>query len=498
MARRSNNPNRRPALIALAADLALGVVAALGQAPWGLWPATLIALALGFYRIGRAPGWRATAWHGFALGLGYFGLAMSWITEPFFVQPEIYGWMAPFALFFMAAGGGIFWAVPAALAGAIWQTGVRRAAGMAALLVLSEWLRGWIFTGLPWAEIGHIWIGQPPAQLAATFGALGLVALTGVLAGFPVVFGWVKGGVLSGLLLATVWVAGDNRLQQPLPPDQNYHIRLVQPDAVQALKWDSYWSGVFYQRLLDLSAAAPQSGPRPDLVIWPETAVSFLLNDAGPVLSQFTTAAGAPVLTGIQRAEGSRWYNSLVLVEGDQVTALYDKFHLVPFGEYIPWGDELARIGIRAFAAQTGNGYSPGPGAALMSVPGGPDMQPLICYEAIFPRHLLRGAARPGWLLQVTNDSWFGTISGPYQHLAQARLRAIETGLPLLRAANTGISAVINAHGNLRGQLGLGQQGFIDTALPGALPATLWMRWGDWPVLLGLVALLGILLRRRD
>ncbi len=166
------------------------------------------------------------------------------------------------------------------------------------------------------------------------------------------------------------------------------------------------------------------------------------------------------------------------------MTAIYDKFHLVPFGEYIPWGDELAQLGIGAFAAQQGNGYTAGPGPTVMSVSGLPAFQPLICYEAIFPQHLRGLETRPGWLLQITNDAWFGKLSGPYQHLAQARLRAIETGLPLVRAANTGVSAVIDAHGDIRAELSLGQVGKIDAALPAALAPTLWLKWGSAPIVI--------------
>ena len=496
----------RPALIALLADLGLGAAAALGQAPWNLWYLSVAALALISWRIARANGARATAWHGFAAGLGYFALAMSWIVEPFFVQPEIYGWMAPFALLLMAAGGALFWTVPAWLAARLMPGLSRQGPGFAALIVLSDWLRGWLFTGLPWALTGHIWIDTPAGQLAAGLGAIGLSALTMLAACLPLAFwsaarpGWraaLPGTILSLLLIAAAWTGGMARLAKPLPADSALHLRLVQPNAAQALKWDPYWSEVFFRRLLDLSAARDPGRPTPDAVIWPETAVNFLLDQSGTAAQDIAAYADAPVILGIQRSEGARYFNSLTAFSAAGIGPVYDKFHLVPFGEYTPWGDLMAGFGIRAFAAQHGFGYSPGHGAQVMRFRGLPPVQPLICYEAVFSRHLIAGAERPAWLLQVTNDAWFGKLSGPWQHLAQARLRAIESGLPLMRAANTGISAVIDARGQLRATLGLDLAGRIDAALPAALPATPWARWGDGPVLVLTCLGLGLVLRRR-
>lgn len=482
----------RPPLRQLWIDLALGLIAALGLAPFGIWIATPLTLAV---LIRRAAWSGGVFWRCLAAGFGWFALSMSWIVEPFLVEPEIYGWMAPFALVLMALGGALFWAVPAALAARLVPIGPRRAVAIAAALVLSDWLRGWIFTGLPWSLIGHAWIDTPVAQTAAWTGAIGLSLVTMTLTALPSLIRPLPAVAAALALTSVLWAAGLARLSQPLPPDTPTILRIVQPNAEQHLKWDPEWAAVFFQRLLELSAAP---GPR-DLVIWPETAVNFLLEDAGPVLPAMAQAAGAPLVMGIQRRDGSRFYNSLVTLNTDAtVSATYDKFHLVPFGEYIPWGDALARIGITAFAAQQGNGYSAGPGPAVMSAPGVPDFQPLICYEAIFPQHLRSPDRRPAWLLQATNDAWFGQFSGPYQHLDQARLRAIESGLPLIRAANTGVSAVIDPHGRIRQSLDLGVAGKIDAALPAALPETPWMRWGNAPaVLLAACALAASLIRRR-
>ncbi|ARC35907.1 apolipoprotein N-acyltransferase [Paracoccus yeei] len=501
---RSAGLRRRPRPAALLADLGLGVLAALGQAPWNLWFLTVLALALLCWRVAAARDARAAAWHALAAGFGHFALAMSWIVEPFLVEPEVYGWMAPFALFLMAFGGALFWAVPGWIAGRLAPGFPRQGVAFAGLVVLSDWLRGWIFTGLPWALTGHIWIATPAGQSAATFGSIGLSALTMTAAALPLVFrrgtGWravLPGATLSALLIALAFSAGLARLAGPLPSDTPIRLRLIQPDATQALKWDPYWSEVFFRRLLDLSAARDPDRPAPDAVIWPETAVNFLLDQAGTAPQDIAAYAGAPVILGIQRSEGERYFNSLTAFSAQGTGPVYDKFHLVPFGEYTPWGDVMARLGVRAFAAQHGFGYSPGPGPKAMTLPGLPAFQPLICYEAVFSRHLLTGPDRPQWLLQVTNDAWFGTVSGPWQHVAQARLRAIESGLPLMRAANTGVSAVIDARGQVRAELGLNRAGRIDAALPGALPPTPWARLGDWPAVLAAAAAVLVAMRRR-
>jgi apolipoprotein N-acyltransferase len=485
----------RPPLRQLFPDLILGALAALGLAPFGIWGATVAALGLLIWRLARARP-IAAFWHALAAGTGWFALGLVWIVEPFLVQPEVHGWMAPFALALMALGGALFWALPTWIAARLARDWRRRALAIAAALALSDWLRGWIFTGFPWALTGHVWIDTPVAQAAAWTGAIGLSAMTLGLAALPTLLwrptaprlaGILPGTALTAALIAAFWAGGLARLAAPLPPDQPTQLRIVQPNAAQHLKWDPDYAALFFRRLLDLSA---EPGPR-DLVIWPETAVNFLLEQADEVLPVMSEAAGAPLIMGIQRREDARFYNSLVsIAPGGQVTRIYDKFHLVPFGEYIPFGDAMARIGITAFAAQQGNGYSAGPGPQLLSVAGAPDFQPLICYEAIFPRHLRSLDTRPGWLLQATNDAWFGDISGPYQHLAQARLRAIETGLPMIRAANTGVSAVIDARGRIRASLPLNEAGKIDAPLPGALPPTAWLTTGDWPVVVLLALLL--------
>ena len=293
-------------------------------------------------------------------------------------------------------------------------------------------------------------------------------------------------------MAVALWGAGQRVLDEPTRyPDNRLHVRLVQPNAPQHLKWLPEYRLEYFYRHLDLTAEP--SAKRPDLVVWPETAVPFLLDRPGDGLAMIAEAAGGiPVALGVQRSEGLRYFNSLAVLGPDGLpTAVYDKFHLVPFGEYIPFGDLAARFGLSAFAAQSGNGYTAGPGATVLDLGALGRVQPLICYEAVFPQDLRAVAERPDWLLQVTNDAWFGQLSGPWQHLAQARLRAIETGLPLARAANTGISAMIDGKGRVVAALGLDRAGVVDADLPAVLPPTVYGRVGDLPVLWLVLTLLG-------
>ncbi|WP_300516838.1 apolipoprotein N-acyltransferase [Aliiroseovarius sp.] len=468
-----------------------GAGAALGQAPFGLWPATVLGLALGAWLVRRAGTWPVAAGRGWALGAGFFAVTLIWIVQPFLVDPWRHGWMAPFAILLMAGGLALFWGAASGLA---WRVD-RQALPLAwpIFMGLAELLRGRLFTGFPWGEPGGIWIDTPLAQGAAYVGAAGLTFLTFVLVAALTTGRLAAGLALSGLALA--WLAGGMRAGPVGETD--VRLRLVQPNAAQHLKWDPEYAPRFVARQLELSAA-PADRP-PDLVIWPETALPYLLRNAEPVLRQAAAAAQAPVVLGIQRAEAGRYYNSMAVIDaGGNLKDVYDKAHLVPFGEYIPGGNLLAQIGITAFASQRGYGYSPGPGARVLDLGAAGKALPLICYEAIFARDLRAAPERAGWVLQITNDAWFGTFSGPQQHLAQARMRAIEMGLPVVRAANTGISAVIDPLGRVTSSLGLGQQGYLDATLPRALPETVFARFGNLALVVMLAGGgLGLLARRR-
>lgn len=481
----------------------LGALAAAGQAPLGYWWLTLPALAAVTVLVASRPTAGGAALAAWAAGTGYFGATMFWIVEPFMVDAATDGWMAPFALVFMAGGMALFWALAGAAA-ALGQGRPARALGFALGLAATDLLRGYVLTGFPWALVGHVWIGTPVMQAAAWAGPVGLTLLTTLAAAAPSLASGRRMRFAATLAatatIAALWLAGAARLAQPLPgPADPVRVRLVQPNATQALKWRADKWDEFVARQFALTAE-PAAQPL-DLVVWPETAVPWLLERSGSLLPDIAAAAGGvPVAIGIQRAEGLSYYNSLVFAGADgTVGHIYDKWHLVPFGEYVPFGDRLAGFGIAAFAAQSGYGYSAGAGPAVVDLGRAGKVLPLICYEAVFPQDL-RTETRPDWILQVTNDGWFGDLAGPYQHLAQARLRAVEQGLPLLRTANTGVSAVIDARGRVLQSLPLNAAGRIDAAVPAALPPTLYSRTGDWPATIllaaGLLAL-AIAARRR-
>jgi apolipoprotein N-acyltransferase len=500
-------PQARGPLRSLATLLLLGAMVGTGQAPLGLWWLALLAFGAVLALLARAPDALRGVWLGWAAGVGYSLATLFWIVEPFFVDAARHGWMAPFALVLMAAGMGLFWALASGVGLRLARPSQGwRLLALATAFAGSDLVRSYIFTGFPWALLGHVWIDTPMMQAAALIGPVGLSALfTGAGAALGAAVLWRAGAAaritvaaIAGFLVSVVWVWGVGRLQAPDPsPTRDIVVRLVQPNAAQHLKWQPGMALEFFLRHLELTSAPAERWP--DLIVWPETAVPFLLDDPGSGLLMISEAArGAPVALGIQRSEGRRYFNSLAIIGPDGETGeVYDKFHLTPFGEYIPFGDTLARIGVSAFAAQAGKGYSAGPGAVVLDLGPLGLVQPLICYEAVFPQDLRAAPRRPDWVLQVTNDSWFGRLSGPYQHLAQAQLRAVEMGLPFARAANTGVSAMIDPRGRIVAALGLDTQGYLDVALPAALPATPYSRMGDWPILVLIVAGLGLLARLR-
>ena len=478
--------------------LPAGAVGALGLAPYGFWPATLLSLTIAFVLLDRANSRRIAGTTGWVYGTGYFAMALLWIVEPFLVEPEIYGWMAPFALFFMSAGLALFWALAFFAAGAAPPR--MRGVTLTIALTVAELTRAYVFTGFPWAGFAQIWVGQGPDQLLATIGPHGLGLVT-IAAGWAFAYA-VAGsgrwplrslGVLPvAAVLAWGFVADANL---PAVSERDATVRLVQPNARQDQKWDPDMIPMFLDRKLAFTAMSP----RPDLIVWPETSVPTLLEYGGPIFDDMSVASqGAPIIAGVQRRQDRRLYNTAVLLDGPMPAQVYDKHHLVPFGEYIPFGDLAARFGLFGFAARDGQGFSAGPGPRLLDLGTLGRALPLICYEAVFPQ-LSRTTERADMLVQITNDAWFGERSGPYQHLAQARMRAIEQGLPMIRVANTGISAMIDPYGRITTSIPLGEAGYADALLPNALPKPLYAQTGDWPMLVLLIfASLGLFISIRS
>ena len=462
--------------------LGAGALTALGQAPWNLWPLTILGLALVVALTLPVARVRRVALIWWLAGCGYFGLALSWIVEPFFVDAARDGWMAPFALVFMAGGMALFWALAGAAArGFVRGGGAGFAAATTLAICLTGVLRGVIFGGFPWALPGHVLIPTPALQTAQWGGAIFLsLTVIGLAAALPLALHRPRRLLAWAVALAVPFGVG-TLLTPPLADTAGRPIiRMVQPNVPQDEKWDRVKAPQHFDRMLQLSA---QPGA-PDLVVWPETAVPAWLEDVPDLMPVLSDAAlNKPLVFGINRGGQRRIYNSLVLLGADgEIADVYDKHHLVPFGEYTPFGDLLARVGIRGLAQGNGDGFSPGPGPQLIDIPGiGPTL-PLICYEGVFPRDISAASSRPALLLLITNDAWFGTVSGPFQHLAQARLRAVEQGLPMVRVANTGVSAMIDPAGRLTGEMALGTAGIRDVPLPPAGAPTIYSRIGDGPL----------------
>ena len=472
----------------LALGAASGAVAALGLAPFDLWVlgwtgfAGLIALAM------SAPTPRRAArvmWLGAA---AHFAVALHWIVEPFLVDAARHGWMAPFALVLLAGGLAVFWALPGWIAARIVPMGRigARVTLLAGLLVLAEAARAVVLTGFPWAQPGHGLIASPLFALAAWGGAHGLTAL---VLGHAGLVAWLllRARATTGAALAAAPLALLGMPAAPVaPPDPDQPVvRLIQPNAPQHLKWRDDMIPVFFERAVELTASPPR-GAAPALVVWPETSLPVLLGRSEVARAQVAAAAGgAEVILGSQRFAGVSARNSAALLDTTgAVRQVYDKHHLVPFGEYMPGGAAAEALGLRGMAEVLAAGYAPGPGPQVFEIGGALGRAfPMICYEAIFAGYI-RQVARPDWMLHLTNDAWFGQFSGPYQHLALARLRAAEQGLPVLRAANTGVSAVIDGRGRVRAALELNTAGRLDAALPPALAPTPYARAGDLPVLL--------------
>jgi apolipoprotein N-acyltransferase len=473
-----------------------GALASAALPPLHLVPLLIPAFTGLLWLLDGAVRRREMAALGWSFGFGHMLTGLYWIGIAFLVDSDRFGLVMPFAVLGMSAGLALFPAL--AVVAAAWPgwRGPARVALLAAAWLAAEMLRAWVLTGFPWNLIGTVWSFAPTMlQLSALTGVWGLSAMTVFAAAAPAVLTGPGAGrgraafvTLALLLPALVWGGGALRLAMApalgAETVDGVMLRLVQPSIDQASKWLPELRRGHIENQMRLSigpAARPVSH-----VIWAETAVPFLLDGEPELRNQLAgiVPRGGLLIAGAPRMDGPdaqrRLWNSLHgLDETGVVVGTYDKHHLVPFGEYTPLRAVLGWLGLGKLTVGA-QGFRAGPGLVTLDLPGLPPFSPLICYEAIFPGRVVAEGARPQWLLNLTNDAWFGTSSGPYQHFASARIRAVEEGLPLVRVANSGISAVVDPYGRLLGRLRLNQVGILDSALPRpAKGVTSYARYGD-------------------
>jgi apolipoprotein N-acyltransferase len=511
----------RRAVIALLA----GAASALAMAPIDAWPVLFVTFPTLVWLIdgsaaGRVSGvWRAAA-AGWCFGFGYFFAGLYWTGYALLVDAKTFGWLLPVAVGGLPAALGIYVAVALALARAMWVRGPARVLALAVALTITEWLRGHLFTGFPWNAFGYA-LTEPLAlaQGLALVGIWGLTFLTVAICASPAVLADdakdtphpYRPPIAALIVLAALAGYGAARLHtHPTAYVRGVHLRIMQPNLQQDEKFNYAARAQVMARYLRLSdrATGPASNGVRDVthLIWPESAFPFILAREPEALAQIANLLkpNTELITGAVRAaeptgagHEARAYNSVYVIDPDgSIRGIYDKVHLVPFGEYLPFQRLLESLGLRQLTKVVG-GFLSGDRRRAMEVPGAPKMLPLICYEAIFPGEAVPGGERPGWLVNLTNDGWFGISSGPYQHFQQARALAIAEGLPLVRAANTGISAVIDPVGRVIASLPLGSEGVLDARLPTAGAPTVYARYGDYFLILFLVAGLMVVGRRR-
>jgi apolipoprotein N-acyltransferase len=508
-----------------AVALVAGALSALAMAPFNAWPVLFLTFPVMVWLIdgagaGRWRGVPAAAMAGWWFGLGYFVPGLYWIGYAFLVDAPTFAWLLPFAVLGLPAYLALFTALGFALARLIWTADASRVIALAVSLTLSEWLRGQVLSGFPWNAFGYA-LTEPLAlaQTASLIGLWGLTFLSVAIFASPASLiddssrgrrPWIAPVTALALLVAMGIFGGVRLSLQPTALVAKVKLRIMQPNLQQDVKFNYAAKAEVMQKYLALSdrASGPQSTGVRDtsILIWPESAFPFFLTREADAMAQIADLLpkGTILITGSVRAPDlppgtriTRAYNSIYVIDHDGgVLSVYDKVHLVPFGEYLPFQDWMEKLGFVQLTKVQG-GFIAGTRRRPMELPNAPRMLPLICYEAIFPGDVASRDDRPGWMINLTNDGWFGNSTGPYQHLQQARVRAIEQGLPMVRAANTGISAVIDPVGRNIARLGLGVEGVLDSALPTAIASTIYARIGDIPAVVMVAAGLLLVLRRR-
>ncbi|MGQ0677314.1 MAG: apolipoprotein N-acyltransferase, partial [Rhodospirillales bacterium] len=491
--------------------LGLGALLALALPPFHLLPLGVVALTGLVWLVDSARGPRGAFAAGWLFGFGHFLVGLWWIVNALLlfglkflpVYPIVVGFLPSLLAVFIGLAAAALRLVPLAgpariLAFALWWTAF-------------EWLRGHLFSGFPWNLAGYAWtFSDAMIQLAALGGVYALSLVTVAAFAMPALLAdraHARAGLASvgaaALALVAVWGFGAARLARA--PDlgadavPGVMLRVVQPNVPQAQKWSRARHEANF--LLHLALSTGAGHERVTHIVWPETAATFFLAEQPAALAAVAQAVppGGVLLTGAPRRgeDGGKrhlWNSLLAVDRSGRVAAAFDKFHLVPLGEYVPLKDYLPLTKMVEGASD----YSAGPGPRTLRLSGLPPVSPLICYEAIFPGNVVDRADRPQWLLNITNDGWYGDSPGPRQHFAIARLRAVEEGLPLVRSANTGVSGIVDAYGRVTARLDLGRTGVIDAKLPRAIDAPLYGRWGDWAAFgfLAAAALLCVMLAR--
>lgn len=466
-----------------------GAIGALALPPFGIFASMFVSFTLlvwlldggtGNAETGRT-GFASSFWIGWLFGLGYFVCGLWWLGNALLLEAEEFAWALPLAVVGLPAILAIFYGLATMLARLLWSDGMGRIAALAAAFGLFEWLRSFVATGFPWNAIGYAAMPVPlMMQSSHVLGILAMTPLAVFVFAAPALLG-TRRGVWPGLLLAACLLAahlgyGAYRLYvAPLAEgDTKFTVRLVQPSIDQSQKLENGDRIGIFEKHLALTAAAPEEGrTRPDVIVWPETSVPFILTENPDALVRIgdVLQEGQVLLTGAVRAEERGagqpplYYNSVYMIDDKgQILGASDKVHLTPFGEYVPFEGLLRQIGIQELISLPG-GFTAAASRTPLKLPSGIGLYPLICYEVIFPGEVATDLAGASAILNVTNDAWFGATPGPYQHFLQARLRAVETGVPLIRVANNGISAVIDPLGRVVEGLSLNAVGAVDATI---------------------------------
>ncbi len=458
-------------------QFAFGALLALGFAPYHYLPATIISLLVFYHAQASAPTFRAALVAAFWYGYGFSIAAHYWIAYSLLVDAAQFGWLVPFCVLGLSAAMAMWWVALALVYTLLKPLGKRaHALSFVVVVVVIEYGKSFGMFGFPWNLLGYTLTDMLPIAQLASIG--GIYLLSALLAMIVVALYHLRSmkiyAAAVALIVIAAYVWGSSLLGSVTYTST--HLRMVQPNIPQALKFDAAAASETVAKLMELSSKPVEKGQMPQIVIWPESALPYSVQNLGELTPLQRNISGAPQLMSgiVRRDDEGRIYNSMAWIT-DDAPQFFDKVHLVPFGEFVPFQSILPLSKITHGRTD----FSRGKGFHALKA-GGITFQPLICYEAIFPQHAAGQTARADALLNLTNDGWFGTSAGPHQHFAMARMRAVEQGLPLLRVANSGISALISPRGELLASLPLSHAGYLDVRLPHVLPPSMYSRYAPY------------------